>query len=236
MPVTLITGANRGIGLELTRQYLADGWDVIATCRDPRSAAELSQLAGHSRQLQIEQLDVTNARDINALATRLAGRPLDVLLHNAGIIGPLPVAEHIGQQQFGSIDYGVWEQVLRTNLLAPVQLSEALLDNVANSTQRKIVAISSTVGSIVERQTPAMAYATSKTALNKAMTLLAAQLRERDIAVLIYCPGYVKTRLDFGTADVEIPASVAGLRQLIAAAKLADSGAFRRFNGDVIAW
>lgn len=234
MPTALITGANRGIGLELARQYAADGWQVLATCRDPAGAAELRELP--AEQVELHPLDVTDHRAVDSLAERLAGRPLDLLLNNAGIIGPVPVAEHIDRQHFGQIDYTLWEQVLRTNTLAPVKLAEALLPNVLAGEQKKIVTLSSTVGSITERATPAIAYATSKTAVNKAMTLLAGQLREQGVVVALVCPGYVQTRMDFGTADVTPAVSVAGIRGLIAGFTLDDSGTFRRYNGDTVAW
>lgn len=234
MPTVLITGANRGIGLELTNQYLADGWDVLACCRSPERATVLTTAA--SERLQIEQLDVTDHSSVDALAGRLTGRAIDVLINNAGIIGPVPVAEHIDRQHFGSIDYGVWEQVLRTNTFGPVKMAEAFLPNIQAGTQKKIVTLSSTVGSIVERDTPAIAYATSKSAINKAMTLLAVLLRPHDIIVSLVCPGYVKTRMDFGGADVEIPQSAAGIRKLINEYTMADTGTFRRFNGETVAW
>lgn len=235
MPRVLITGANRGIGLELCRQYLTAGWEVIATCRDPDAATELRALT-ESLTLQVLPLDVTDHASIDALAQTLSGRPLDVLINNAGIIGPLPVAEHIGRQHFGTLDYALWEQVLRTNTFGPVRMAEVLLPNILAGEQKKICTLSSTVGSIVERDTPALAYATSKTAVNKAMTLLASQLREQGVIVALFCPGYVKTRMDFGGADVEIPESAAGLRSLIESLTLADSGTFRRYNGDTVAW
>ncbi len=234
MPTVLITGANRGIGLELTRQYLRDDWEVIATCRSPADAADLNELA--CDHLRVEPLDVTDHASIDALASRLRGKAIDVLINNAGIIGPVPIAEHIDRQHFGSIDYAVWEQVLRTNTFGPVRMAEALLPNILAGEQKKIVTLSSTVGSIVERDTAAFAYATSKTAINKAMSLLAALLREQGVIVALVCPGYVKTRMDFGTADIEIPDSAAGLRTLIGSYTLADTGSFRRFNGETIAW
>lgn len=234
LPTVLITGANRGIGLELTRQYLADAWDVVACCRFPDDATELTALADD--RLHLERLDVMDHASIDTLAARLAGRPIDVLINNAGIIGPVPVAEHIDLQHFGSIDYAVWEQVLRTNTFGPVKMAEAFLAHLLAGTQKKIITISSTVGSIVERDTPAVAYATSKAAVNKAMTLLASGLREQGIIVALVCPGYVKTRMDFGGADVEVPQSAAGIRKLIGAYTLEDSGSFRRFNGETIAW
>lgn len=231
----LVTGGNRGIGLELCRQYLADGWRVIATARNPPTADELQALTGPG-ELLVEGLDITDHEQIDALATRYAGEPVDVLLNNAGIIGPVPVAEHIGLQHFGNMDYELWTQVLRTNTFAPVKMAEAFLENVAASQHKKIVALSSTVGSLVERDTPAFAYATSKTALNKAMRLLSCVLRERGISVGIFCPGYVQTRMDFGTADVKPVDSVTGLRRLIDTLDLETTGTYRRYNGETIAW
>lgn len=234
-PTVLVTGANRGIGLEFVRQYLADDWRVIATLRDPANAGVLQSLDGPG-ELVIEALDVTDHAQIDTLAQRYTGQAIDVLLNNAGIIGPVPIPEHIGQQHFGSMDYELWDRVLWTNTFAPLKLAEAFVDQVATSAQKKIVALSSTVGSIAERDTPAFAYATSKTALNKAMRLLASVLKDRGICVGIFCPGYVQTRMDFGTADVKPRDSVRGLRTLIESMTLADSGTFRRYNGEHIAW
>jgi len=234
MPTVLLTGASRGLGLEFARQYLADGWRVIATCRNPDQAGELQALSGPG-ELLVESLDVTDAAAIDALAGRYA-EPIDLLLNNAGIIGPLPFPEHIHRQHFGSLDYDLWLDVFRTNTLGPVRLAEAFVEQVAASEQKKIVSLSSTVGSISERDTPAFAYATSKTALNKAMTLLASLLREHGIIVALLCPGYVRTRMDFGTAEIEIPDSVSGMRRLIAGFDIGDSGSFTRYNGERIAW
>ncbi|UCG71467.1 MAG: SDR family oxidoreductase [Chromatiales bacterium] len=234
-PTVLVTGANRGIGLEFSRQYLADGWCVIATLRDPANAGDLDALDGPG-ELVIEPLDVTDHDQIDGLAARHAGQPIDVLLNNAGIIGPVPIPEHIEQQHFGSMDYLLWDRVLWTNTFAPLKMAEAFVEHVAASDQKKIVALSSTVGSLVERDTAAFAYATSKTALNKAMRLLASVLKERGISVGIFCPGYVQTRMDFGTAEVKPEDSVKGLRGLIADLELADSGTFQRYNGETVAW
>jgi len=234
VPKVLITGANRGIGLELARQYIANGWDVIACCRNPEDAEDLQALAGES--LQVCRLDVTDHPSVAGLADQLRDVPIDVLINNAGIIGPVPVAEHIELQHFGTIDYSVWEQVIRTNTFGPIKMAEAFLPHVLAGEQKKIVTVSSTVGSITERDTPAYAYATSKTALNKAMTLLASQLKEQGVAVALVCPGYVKTRMDFGTADVEIPDSAKGIRSLVEKLTLSESGSFTRYNGEKIAW
>lgn len=119
MPSTLITGANRGLGLEFARQYLADGWQIYAACRDPASASELRRLAGASTgKLQLLAMDVTDPPSIGAAATELEGHAIDLLLNNAGIIGPRG-------QTVGSIDYEAWAEVLAVNTMGPMRVSEA---------------------------------------------------------------------------------------------------------------
>jgi NAD(P)-dependent dehydrogenase (short-subunit alcohol dehydrogenase family) len=237
MPTILITGANRGIGLEFARQYAADGWRVIACCRSPLDAAELNALAQAHPTLIIEALDVRDHSAIDALGEKYSGQPVDVLLNNAGIIGPVPIAEHVERQHFGSMDYALWQDVIDTNTFAPLKMTEVFADHVAASEQRKIVNISSQVSSIAEMTVPALAYASSKTALNRVMTIVAGQLRERGIIVALFCPGYVKTRMDaFGYAMVEIVDSVTGLRGLIDRLTLEDTGSFTRYDDVPIGW
>ena len=237
MPTILITGANQGLGLEFSRQYAADGWHVIACCRTPDSADALSELTAGDAQITIEQLDVRDHAAIEALGKKYTGVPLDILLNNAGIIGPVPIADNIQRQHFGSMDYEVWRDVFETNTFAPVKLDEVFIDNLAVGDQKKIVNISSNVSSIAEMTIPAIAYASSKTALNRAMTIIAEQLKERGIIVAMFCPGYVKTRMDaYGYATVEIEQSITALRPLIASLKIDDTGSFRNFEGRTIAW
>jgi len=237
MPTILVTGANRGLGLEFVRQYAADGWNIVACCRFPDAADELQSLAATNSSITIEPLDVTDFAAIDALAKKYAGLPIDVLLNNAGIIGPIPIADHIKRQHFGSMDYGVWEEVLRVNTLAPVKMAEAFLENVAASEQKKIVTVSSTVGSITSMTVPALAYASSKSAVNRAMTIVAANLKKRGIIVAMFCPGYVKTRMDtYGYATVEIVDSIAALRPMIADLTIEHTGCYRGHDGRVIPW
>lgn len=237
MPTVLITGANRGLGLEFARQYAGEGWQVIACCRQPAEATELQALAGAHPGVTIETLDVSDFDAIDALAEKYRGQPIDVLLNNAGIIGPFPIADNIQRQHFGQLDYPVWEQVMRTNTYAPVKMAEAFLENVAASEQKKIANISSSVGSISEMAIPGVAYAASKTALNRAMTIIAGPLRKRGVSVGLYCPGYAKTRMDaFGYATVEVPDSVTALRALIANLNLEKSGSFTGHDGRTIGW
>ena len=235
MPTVLITGANRGLGLEFTRQYLADGWHVIACLRDPGNATILEEL--RSDKLQIEQLDVSELAQVDALATKLAGTAIDVLINNAGIMGELPLEDNLGKQHFGTVDYDLWEQINRINTLAPVKMAEAFVDHLAASELGKLVNISSTVGSIAEMAPPAIGYCASKSALNRAMTILVEPLKQRGISVALLCPGYAKTRMDFaGYATVEVDDSIRGMRRLIAGWTLDKSGAFVRYNGETIAW
>ena len=237
MPTLLITGANRGLGLEFATQYAADGWDVIACCRTPADADDLKAVAGDHPNVTIEALDVCDHAAIDALGEKYRGRPIDVLLNNAGIIGPIPIAEHVERQQFGKMDYGIWQDVMRTNTFGPLKMAEVFVDQVAASEQKKIVNISSQTSSMAEMSVPAIAYASSKTALNRAMTTVAGELKERGITVALFCPGYAKTRMDaFGYAMVEVADSVSELRPRIAALTLDDAGSFTRYDGKPIAW
>lgn len=236
MPTLLVTGANQGLGLEFTRQYAADGWAVIACCRSPERADELRALAAANPAIEVEPLDICDPSAITALARRHAGRPVDLLLNNAGIIGAFPLNENFHRQHFGSVDYALWEQVIQTNTFGPVRMAEAFVEHVAASERRLVVSLSSTTGSISESDRAALAYTTSKTALNKAMAVIAGQLKERGIVVALVCPGYVKTRMNAGGATVEIPESVSGVRRVIDALTLEETGCFRRYNGETIGW
>ena len=236
MSTILITGANRGLGLEFARQYAADGWKVIACCRNPEGADDLRDLAASSDVL-VEQLDVNDFAAIDELGEKYAGVPIDILLNNAGIIGPIPIADNIERQHFGKMEYDVWQDVLRTNTFAPVKMAEVFLENVAASEQKKIVNISSTTGSITEMAIPGLAYASSKTALNRVMTIIAGQLKERGIIVAMFCPGYVKTRMDaFGYAMVEISESISLLKPMIDSLTIEQAGTFTGHDGRTIGW
>lgn len=238
MPKVLITGANRGIGLEFVRQYAADGWDVIACCRDPAGAAALRDFATASQDgITVTALDVLDHATVDAAAETHRDEPIDVVINNAGITGPK--GDVAVQQKFGDMDYEDWVRVFRTNILGPMKVSEAFAANVAASTQKKIVHISSTIGSNVEpvAQAQVYCYGTSKAALNKVSTLMAGALRTRGVTVLAMCPGHVKDAGMGGPgADVELIDSIAGMRKVIAAAGLADSGDFRRYNGETVAF
>jgi NAD(P)-dependent dehydrogenase (short-subunit alcohol dehydrogenase family) len=237
MPTILITGANRGLGLEFTHQYANDGWHVIACCRTPADADDLQAIAAEHPLVTLEALDVKDHDAIDALGAKYAGHAIDVLLNNAGIIGPIPIADHVERQKFGAMDYAIWHDVIATNTFGPLKMAETFVEHVGASEQKKIVNISSQTGSIAEMSIPSIAYASSKTALNRAMTIVADELKKRDIIVALFCPGYAKTRMDaFGYAMVEVKDSVSALRPRIAALTLDDAGTFTRYDGKPIAW
>jgi NAD(P)-dependent dehydrogenase (short-subunit alcohol dehydrogenase family) len=236
MPVVLITGSNRGLGLEFARQYCAAGWQVIATCREPSAAAELQELRAAHPRLELHALDVGDFTTIDRLAATLAGRPIDVLLNNAGVFGPKPGAENDRRQEFGSMDYGIWAEVLRVNLMAPMKMAEAFVEHVAASAQKKIVAVSSTEGSSPNAKGGIYAYRTSKAALNMLMQNLAPDLAPRGIVTAAFCPGWIRTRMGGPRAPLEAPPSIAGLRSVIDGLTPERSGKFWLWNGQALPW
>jgi NAD(P)-dependent dehydrogenase (short-subunit alcohol dehydrogenase family) len=238
MQTIFVTGSNRGIGLEFVRQYAAAGARVIATCRNPEQADDLQALANASAQtVVVERLDVTDTESIGVLAQKYAGEPVDILINNAGAPGPRgPNNEKLGDQKFGSLNYDAWLDLVNVNTLGPVRVAEAFVENVALGHEKKIVTLSSTMGSIQEMPYPVFLYSTSKTALNKAISILAVVLRDRDIIAALFCPGHVKTDLGGEGASVEVEDSVAGLRQLFSRLTMDDAGTYTRYNGVTVAW
>jgi NAD(P)-dependent dehydrogenase (short-subunit alcohol dehydrogenase family) len=217
MATILITGAGRGLGLELARQYREDGWRVIGTVRKPAGAAEMMTL------------DVTNFNEVKQLTSRLKGVPIDVLFCNAGISGKRGMT-------VGSFDYADWENVLRVNLLGAAAVVEALVDNVAAS-ERKIVALmSSRLGSITESSGMTLPYSTSKAALNMLAKALAATLASRGIIVVALSPGWVKTDMGGPSAALTPETSVRGLRKVLGGLRNQDSGKFLSYDGSAIPW
>ncbi|MFM8845699.1 MAG: SDR family oxidoreductase, partial [Gammaproteobacteria bacterium] len=191
MPVILITGANRGLGLEFVKQYAERGWGVIATARDTAAATELSALATTHRSLRIETLDVGNHEDIKALAARLGQQPIDVLLNNAGWLGDTR------KQSFDELDYPSFEEVLRINTYGPLVMAKAFMPNVQASEQKKIVVITSGLSSITNtsRFGNLYFYRISKAGVNMAMRTLQAEVRAKGVKIGILAPGMVDTRL-----------------------------------------
>ena len=228
MATVLITGANRGIGLEFARQYAADGWTVIATCRNPIAPGELATIPG---DIQVHGLDVTDFRQVDRLAGELAGTAIDLLLNNAGIYGGRTT-------EWDEIDFADWEKVFRVNTMAPVKVAGAFLTQVAASEGRKIATLSSVLSSIAESSATSASYAyrTTKAAVNMAMHLFALEVRPLNVCSLLLHPGWVQTDMGGPQAAIDVRASVTGLRRVIAGAGMAESGRLFAYDGREIPW
>jgi NAD(P)-dependent dehydrogenase (short-subunit alcohol dehydrogenase family) len=237
MGTVLVTGASRGIGLELARQYAADGWQVLSAARAPEKSMGLRDLTrAFGASVSLETLDVTSALSIEDLAERLRGRAIDLLINNAAVYPR--TGTHVGQ-----LDYDVWADTFETNLFGAMRLTESLLENVATSERKQIVAISSGMGSLSAVAGGAVAasgtsyqYRTSKTALNMAMLILSKELAPRGISVAILSPGWVQTDMGGAGAAITPEASVAGIKKILASRPMDISGKFLSYDGSVWAW
>lgn len=228
MPTVLITGANRGLGLEFARQYARDDWDVIATCRNPGGATELDDLATETGNVNIEALDVDNFSAVDELAGKLSGRPIDVLINNAGIGGP--------RQESMDMDEEGFMQVLHTNTVAPLKMCQAFRTNVAASEQKKIAVISSGLGSIENNNGGRYAYRASKAALNMIMKGLAADWEQDGITIVVFSPGWVKTDMGGPNAMYTPEESISGMKEILSSVTIADSGEFLTHTGLENSW
>ena len=225
----LITGANKGLGLEFARQYAADGWRVIATCRDVGRARELHAL---SPQLSVHRLDVTDFAAVAALGRTLHAEVIDVLIANAGVL--LDDNDHPE-----AVDYAAWMRSFEVNAMAPLACAQAFLAQVRCSRERKMIAIGSIVGSIgAARVGGYYAYRSSKAALNSVWHALA--LDHPDLIAAVLHPGHMRTDMTRRGAAWETLASpeekAAQLRQVIASLKAADSGGFFNSSGKPLPW
>jgi NAD(P)-dependent dehydrogenase (short-subunit alcohol dehydrogenase family) len=226
MPTTLITGANRGIGLEFARQYAGDGWRVFAACREPAKATALKRLG---EGVSVHPMDVADHASVEALAKELRREPIDLLINNAGIYGK-------SGQRFGRIDYDDWARVLRVNTMGPLKVAECFADNVAKSDRKLIVAITSYMGSIADAGGGAYHYGSSKAALNYVCHALADDLGSRGIVVAAISPGWVQTDMGGRNAPLTVEQSITAMRRTIARLKPSDSGRSLDENGRALAW
>ena len=220
----LITGANRGIGLELARQYAAGGWQVIGTARRPDDARALRDTGA-----DVVQLDVTDQQSVDRLAGSLEGRALDLLINNAGILPLMWTLEDVDIEQFN--------QILAVNTAGPVRVTKALLPNLCAGKMKTLVNVTSNLGSIGENAGGGFyGYRESKAALNMFTRSLAADLGPEGFTCIVMHPGWVKTDMGGSSAPVEVQDSAAGIRRVIDALTPNDNGTFWTFEGDQMAW
>jgi NAD(P)-dependent dehydrogenase (short-subunit alcohol dehydrogenase family) len=233
----LVTGANRGLGLEFTRQYAERGAKIIATARKPDSATDLNALAASNSDIVVERLDVTDHAQIEALGEKYTGVPIDLLLNNAGIGGG------IENQLFGKMNYDVFYKVMAVNVAGPMKMCETFRKNVEASELKKMVAVSSSQGSISGVTMPMLYwYRSSKSALNMQMVNLALQVRRKQMIVGLVTPGATAT--DFipeqyrkAIKGIQEPADAAAdMIRNIDRFSVANSGTFFDYTGDIVPW
>ena len=247
----LITGANSGIGLEFTKQYLARGWTVIATHRRSELPATLAELTRKYKTIRIERVDVTSVEQVRALASRLANVPIDVLINNAGVYNDRGVcapdddacAGDWTTQNFGKMRYELLDTILSVNVKGPLLVSEMLFQNVRASKLKKIIAISSSNGSLTGPQAGggAIFYRSSKAALNRAMQLVAASVKGDGVTVVMFNPGPTLTEHQMYLKGqfkgmLETSFTVGNMIKTIDTVTIADTGKFLRYDGVPEAW
>ncbi len=216
MPTVLITGANRGLGLEFVRQYAADGWKVLAASRS--GSAELNALATENALVETFAVDVSDAGSVEALSAAVGEQSIDVLLNNAGFYGRVPFPEGgVEHQAFGDTDFENWAAVMAVNLFGPMRMTEAFVDRVAASTQKKVITLSSMLGSMELNTIGGLyAYRSSKAAVNQMMKSMSIDLAKRGILATAMHPGWAKTAMGGPSAEIDAETGVTGVRKQIA--------------------
>jgi len=230
LKTVFITGANRGIGLALTKVFLADDWQVIATCRNSVAATSLNQLKNEFKQLYVYELDITDYQQMATLSEKLADSNIDVLLNNAGLYGPKGYG-------FGNCDVDAWREVFEANVIAPTKLAEAFVSQVLNSELKIIAALSSRVGSHTENtKGGGYIYRSSKAALNSVVKSLSNDLLPQGVKTVALHPGWVQTEMGGPNALISAEESALGLKQVIESLTDEQSGGFYSYKGEQIPW
>ncbi len=231
MPSVFVTGSSRGLGLEFVRQYAADGWNVIATCRTPAKAKDLKSIAdGSDGRVTLHKLDVSDFDQVDALAKTLKGTPIDLLINNAGLgagFGP----------GLDNVDDDAWARILRVNTMAVLKVAAAFVPNLELGKQKKLITISSGLGSIANNTWGGMyIYRSSKAGANAVTRSLAMDLKDKGIIAAAVHPGWVKTDMGGEGADITPDVSIAGMRKVIAGLTMKKTGSFFSYKGESVPW
>lgn len=230
MSTYLVTGSNRGIGLTFVMSLLARGDRVVATCRDRSKANDLTALREEYPELEILELDVADAASLEAFPARLGDTAIDVFISNAGVYGPRGA-------NFGNLPGADWEQVLLVNAVAPVLLTQFIMDNLRQGSDRKLIYITSKMGSIDDNGGGGQyIYRSSKAALNAAVKSLSIDLADDGFDVLLLHPGWVQTDMGGPSALIDTGTSVDGMLQLIDQLGPTQNGQFLAYDGKQIPW
>ena len=230
MATVLITGTNRGIGLEFVKQFLAREDTVLATCRDMGSATELRQLKNDTRKLHIFELDVSSQKSMEDLTLQLAGHAIDIFINNAGVYGPR-------DSTFGKVSVNEWAKVLQVNAKAPMILTQLLIDNLRDGSDKKLIYITSKMGSIDDNKGGgSYVYRSSKAALNAVVTSISVDLRDSGFSVAVLHPGWVQTDMGGPNALIDVTTSVSKMIDVIDNLNFHNSGSFFNYDGGIIPW
>lgn len=230
MQTVLITGANRGIGLELTRRYAEAGDHVLACCREPAQATALQALAKNPN-VTVYGVRVSDGASVAALAAQIGDTAIDVLINNAGMAGP-----PIGKQSLEAMDFDGWAETFAVNTMAPLRMLQTFRKNLAAGKNPRAITITSQMGAIAFPMPVMYAYCSSKGAVNKVMKMAADALKREGITVLLVHPGFVKTDMGGPHAEITPEASAAGIASVIANTSLASTGKFLKWNGEEHPW
>jgi len=232
MKTTLITGANRGIGLEFSRQLAEDGWCVLACSRDLEKSDALNKLAAeYPERITLYALDVTDHGQIEKLSQTLANKPIDLLINNAGVF------PDINDRSFGQTDYDSWAHAFLVNTMAPLKMAEEFIDQVTQSSIKTIVTITSKMGSVADNgRGGSYIYRSSKSAVNMVMRSIAIDLESSGIISVLLHPGWVRTDMGGPSGLISVEQSVSGMLSVIREVTSADSGKFIAYDGQIIPW
>jgi NAD(P)-dependent dehydrogenase (short-subunit alcohol dehydrogenase family) len=229
MTAVLVTGANRGLGLEFVRQYAKDSANVIACARDPDTAQDLKELATPHSAIDIHKLDTSNFRACAALGKQLAGEAIDIVINNAGYYGPK-------QQSADAMDFDGWAYTLAVNTMGPLAVAQAFHAGLKRGHEKKLITITSGMASTAETEGGYLAYRSSKAAVNNVMRNVAIKWRGEGVVSVVLSPGWVRTDMGGSSAPLSPEESVSAMRKIIAGLKLSDSGKFLSWRGHEIAW
>ncbi len=227
MDTILVTGANRGIGLELVRCFLAAGHRVIGGCREPSSADALAGLA-EGNSLTVCALDVTDADSVSRLASELNGQCIDVVVNNAGFM--------VRESSVDDVDYEAWATTFQVNSMAPLRVATAFKSQLQLSQRPRLVTVSSQMGSITRASAGCVSYRSSKAAVNMVMATLAQEWRDDGITVCSVHPGWVRTDMGGGEADLAPEKSAGDLARLIEGLDTSNTGQFFNHDGSAMPW
>ena len=226
----LITGANRGLGLEFVERYLESGDDVIATYRNEESSFDLIKMSNERSNLKLLHLDVSSKKSLNSFAENLGDSPIDIFINNAGVYGPR-------NSSFENVDEENWIPAIKVNAIAPLLLTQLIIKNIRAGTDKKLIYITSKMGSIDDNKGGgAYVYRSSKTAPNAVVKSLSVDLKNENIAVALIHPGWVKTDMGGPNALIERDTSVRGMTEVISNLDITSTGNFYNYDGSIIPW